>query len=174
MKALILIVLIVLSSNFNTVYGQPLGTEPGNKAPEISLPAINGDTIALSSFAGKMVLVDFWATWCSPCLREQPELAELYKKYKQAEFTNAKGFEIYGVSMDSKKNTWEDYVTKHGIDWIQVGDLKFWNSPTAKVYNIQELPFNVLIDGRGIIIAKNLHGEELDKELAKYLSVKSE
>jgi thiol-disulfide isomerase/thioredoxin len=172
MKAMILIVLIFLSSNFNTVYGQSLGTEPGNKAPEIRLPAISGDTIALSSFTGKLVLVDFWATWCSPCLREQPELAQLYKKYKQAEFSNGKGFEIYGVSMDSKKTSWEDYVKKTGIDWTQVGDLKFWSSPTAKVYNIQELPFNVLIDGKGLIIAKNLHGEELDKELEKYLKVK--
>ncbi len=80
-----------------------------------------------------------------------------------------KGFEIFGVSLDSKKANWENIINKDGIDWIQVSDLKFWSSPVAKLYNIQELPFNVLIDGNGIILAKNLHGEELEKELAKYL-----
>jgi thiol-disulfide isomerase/thioredoxin len=117
-------------------------------------------------------LIDFWATWCAPCLKEQPELAQLYKKYKNAAFTNAKRFEIYGVSMDSKKATWEGAISKYAIDWTQVSDLKFWNSQVAKTYDLQELPFNLLIDGMGIIIAKNLHGEDLNKELAKYLLAK--
>ena len=174
MKNLVLIIFIILSGYIQTLSGQTLGTETGNKAPEIRLPSISGDTVALSSLKGKLVLIDFWATWCSPCLREQPELAQLYKKYKPAEFTNGKGFEIFGVSLDSKKANWQDAINKNGIDWIQVSDLKFWNSPVAKLYKIPELPFNLLIDGKGVIIAKNLHGEELDKELAKYLSVKSE
>ena len=172
MKKLVLIALIIFGSNFQAVFGQNLGTEVGDKAPEIRLPAPGGDTIALSSLKGKLVLIDFWATWCAPCVKEQPELAQLYKKYKTAEFTIGKGFEIYGVSMDSKKATWEGAISKFGINWIQVSDLKFWSSPVAKLYNLQELPYNLLIDGKGIILAKNLHGEELDKELAKYLLVK--
>jgi len=172
MKNLLLITLIIFGFNFQGVLGQTIGTEIGNKAPEIRLPAPGGDTIALSSSKGKLVLIDFWANWCAPCVKEQPELAQLYKKYKNAEFTKGKGFEIFGVSMDSKKTTWEGAISKFGIDWIQVSDLKFWSSPVAKFYNLQELPFNLLIDGKGIILAKNLHGEELDKEIAKYLLVK--
>ena len=118
------------------------------------------------------VLVDFWATWCAPCVKEQPELAELYKKYKNAGFTNGKGFEIYGVSLDSKKSSWENLTNKMNISWIQVSDLKFWSSPVTRTYNIQALPFNVLIDGNGIILAKNLHRAELEKGIAKYLNKK--
>jgi peroxiredoxin len=169
MKNLVLIILIICCSNLQTLSGQDLGTEIGNKAPEIRLPSLAGDTIALSSLKGKLVLIDFWATWCAPCVKEQPELAKLYNKFKNAEFTNGKGFEIFGVSLDSKKDSWQNIVNKNGIDWIQVSDLKFWTSPVAKLYNIQELPFNLLIDGNGLIISKNLHGEELEKELAKYL-----
>ena len=169
MKNLALIALIFLYSNGQAVFGQSLGTGIGDKAPEIRLPSLNGDTISLASFNGKLVLIDFWATWCAPCLKEQPELAQLYKKYKHAEFTMGTGFEIYGVSMDSKKSNWQDFVIKSKIDWVQVSDLKFWSSPVAKLYNLQELPYNWLVDGNGVIIGINLHGEELDKELAGYL-----
>jgi|WetSurMetagenome_2_1015567.scaffolds.fasta_scaffold601427_2 peroxiredoxin len=153
------------------IQAQTVGTEIGNKAPEIRLPSPKGDTIALSSLKGKVVLIDFWATWCAPCVNEQPELRKLYEKYKDAGFTKGQGFEIYGVSLDSKKANWEGMISKANITWIQVSDLKFWSSPVAKLYNIQELPFNLLIDGNGIIFAKNLHGEELEKELERYLKV---
>jgi len=169
MKNLVLIALVLCLSNFQAVFGQAPGTEIGDKAPEIRLPSLAGDTIALSSLKGKVVLIDFWATWCAPCLKEIPELAKLYNKFKNADFVNAKGFEIYGVSMDSKKANWQKIINENGIDWIQVSDLKFWSSPVAKLYNLQELPFNLLIDGNGIILAKNLHGEELEKELSNYL-----
>jgi len=169
MKNLVLIVLMILVSCLKTAVGQDIGTEIGDKAPEIPLPSVAGDTIALSSLKGKLVLIDFWATWCMPCLKEQPELGKLYHKFKNADFTKGKGFEIFGVSMDSKKATWEDAINKYKIDWIQVSDLKFWSSPVAKLYNLQELPFNILIDGNGIILAKNLHGEELEKELDTFV-----
>ena len=169
MKKLLLFALILLGTNFQVVSGQSFGTEIGNRAPEIRLPALNGDTIPLSSLKGKLVLIDFWATWCLPCVKEQPELAQLHNKYKNAEFTSGKGFEIYGISMDSKKATWEGAVNKYGITWIQVSDLKFWSSPVAKAYNLEELPYNLLLDGNGIILAKNLHGEDLEKELARHL-----
>ena len=110
----------------------------------------------------------FGSTWCAPCAKEQAELAVVYGKYKDATYTRGKGFEIYGVSLDSKKANWESMIRKVGMDWIQVSDLKFWSSPVAKLYNLQELPFNLLIDGNGIILAINLHGGELESELAKY------
>ncbi len=161
--------LLLLSLGSSTLTAQSIGLERGNKAPEIKLPGIKGDTVALSSLKGKLVLIDFWGTWCAPCVQEQAELARLYKKYKLASFTNGKGFEIYGVALEAKKPNWENFVAKNKINWIQVSDLKFWRSPVAKAYNIQELPFNVLIDGKGIILAENLHGTDLEKEIGKYL-----
>ena len=170
MRTLILaITLLLFGSLISTVTAQLTGLEKGNKAPEIRLPTIKGDTVSLSSLKGKLVLIDFWGTWCSPCVQEQSELARLYKKYKPASFTNGKGFEIYGVALEAKKPNWENFVAKNKISWIQVSDLKFWRSPVARTYNIQELPFNVLIDGKGVILAKNLHGPDLEEEIGKNL-----
>ena len=170
MRTLILsVALLLFGSIYSTVAAQSTGLEIGNKSPEIKLPTTKGDIVALSSLKGKLVLIDFWGTWCSPCVEEQSELAKLYSKYKPAAFTNGKGFEIYGVSLDVKKSNWENFITKNKINWIQVSDLKFWTSPVAKTYNIQGLPFNILIDGKGIILAKNLHGIDLEKEIARYL-----
>jgi len=170
MRTLILFVaLLLFGSTISTLSAQKTGLEPGNKAPEIKLPTLKGDTVALSTLKGKLVLIDFWGTWCSQCVQEQSELAKLYRKYKLAAFTNGKGFEIYGVSLDVKKSNWENFINTNKIDWIQVSDLKFWRSPVAKTYNIQGLPFNVLIDGNGIILAKNLHGIDLEKGIARFL-----
>ena len=170
MRILVFIaVLLLFGSSISTLTAQSTGLEKGNKAPEIKLPAIKGDTVSLSSLIGKLVLIDFWGTWCAPCVEEQSELARLYSKYRKTRFTNGNGFEIYGVSLDSKKTNWENFVTKNKINWIQVSDLKFWRSPVARTYNIQGLPFNVLIDSKGVILAKNLHGTELEKEINKCL-----
>lgn len=170
MRILILsVVLLLFSSTFSTISAQSIGLEPGNKSPEIKLPTIKGDTVALSSLKGKLVLIDFWGTWCAPCVEEQAELAKLYREFKQSTFTNGKGFEIYGVSLDAKKSNWENFITTNKINWIQVSDLKFWRSPVAKTYNIQALPFNILMDGNGIILAKNLHGIDLEKGIARFL-----
>jgi len=165
----ILILSVVLLLIVGTISAQSIGLEPGNKAPEIKLPTTKGDTVALSSLKGKLVLIDFWGTWCAPCVAEQAELAKLYNKYKRSTFTNGKGFEIYGVSLDAKKFNWENFITTNKINWIQVSDLKFWRSPVAKTYNIQALPFNILMDSNGIILAKNLHGMDLEKSIAKFL-----
>jgi peroxiredoxin len=142
----------------------------GEKAPEITLPALTGELISLSSQKGKVVLVDFWASWCAPCMEEQPELKALYKQYNNSESTDKK-FEIFGVSLDSKKPAWKAAIKKYNIKWIQVSDLKFWTSPIAKTYEIEALPFNVLLNKEGIIVGVNLHGKELEAaikaELAK-------
>jgi thiol-disulfide isomerase/thioredoxin len=171
MKKLILMVAIVLAGSYLlNVFAQKQGIEIGNKAPEISLPSPEGKIVTLSSLTNKVVLIDFWGTWCAPCVKEQPELAKLYKKYKSRSFKNGIGFEIYGVSLDAKRENWENGIKTQKINWIQVSDLKFWRSPVAKTYNIQELPYNMLLDGRGVILAKNLHGAELEKYISKFLS----
>lgn len=168
-NSILAVVLFLFCSSFTPVTAQTIGLEIGNKAPEIKLPSLKGDSLTLSSLKGKLVLIDFWATWCAPCVAEQSELASLHLKYKHNLFTNGKGFEIYGVSLDAKKSNWENFITKNKISWIQVSDLKFWRSPVAKSYNIQELPYNILIDGNGIILAKNLHGNDLEKGIARYI-----
>ena len=170
MKKLFLLISIFLFSCYlTTAFAQKSGLEIGDIAPEISLPSPEGKVIALTSFKNKLVLIDFWGTWCAPCVKEQPELAKLYKKYKSQSFANGNGFEIFGVSLDAKKENWENGIKSQNINWIQVSDLKFWRSPVAKTYNIQELPFNLLLDGRGVILAKNLHGAELEKVISKFL-----
>ena len=168
MKKIILIA-TVFCLYFTVAFSQTTGLNIGDKAPEINLPNLKGDTIKLSSFREKIVLIDFWGTWCSPCVKEQPKLVELYRKYKNSVFTSGNGFEIYGVSLDNKKKSWESIINKYKINWIQVSDLQFWASPVAKEYDLQELPYNLLIDGKGVIIAKNLHGAELEKALKRIL-----
>lgn len=148
-------------------YAQSEALQVGQEAPEISLPTPQGDTVRLSSLRGKLVLVDFWATWCAPCVEEQPELRALYKKYDGG--TEDGSFEIFGVSLDRNRDNWLAGIERFHIDWIQVSDLLFWRSPVANDYTIQGLPFNVLVDEQGTIIASNLHGTELEDFIADYL-----
>lgn len=146
---------------------QSAGIDIGDKAPGITLANPEGDAVSLNSLKGHVVLIDFWASWCAPCMQEQPMLVKLYNKYQKKMFKSGNGFEIFGVSLDNKKANWVAAIKRMKITWPQVSDLKFWNSGPAKIYGIEELPYNVLIDGKGIIIAKNLHGDELEKTLAK-------
>ena len=166
-QALIIISLLCLASSKPLAQSSNsnIGLTLGKEAPEIKLPNPKGDTIALSSLRGKIVLIDFWASWCSPCLKEQPELRSLYKIHKQSAFLNANGFEIYSVSLDSKAAEWASAIKKFKMNWTQVSDLKFWNSAAANLYNIEEIPYNLLIDSNGIIVAKDVHGKDLNKVL---------
>ena len=150
------------------MYAQNGALKIGQPAPEISLPAPNGNTVTLSSLKGKLVLIDFWATWCAPCVKEQPELKALYDKHSDK--VKAGKFEILGVSLDKSKEHWEENIKRLKINWLQVSDLMFWRSPVAKDYAIEGLPFNVIIDEQGKIIAINLHGAALEDFIGNYLS----
>jgi peroxiredoxin len=149
---------------FHSVVASMLSTAIGQPAPEIALESPEGNEIALSSFKGKVVLIDFWASWCGPCRKEMPNVVKAYAKFKN------KGFEIFGVSLDQDKSRWVDAIQKDGITWPQVSDLKQWQSSVVRQYNIQGIPYTVLLDREGKILAKNLRGEELEKKLAEVLN----
>ena len=137
----------------------------GQTAPEFSLPDPNGKLISLSSFRGKYVLVDFWASWCSPCRMENPVVVAAYQQYKNRNFT------VLGVSLDQPggKDAWLKAVMQDGLVWTQVSDLKFWNSPVVSFYRINGIPYNVLVDPQGKIIAESLRGDDLGATLDRVL-----
>lgn len=136
----------------------------GTAAPEISMNTPDDKVLSLSSMKGKIVLVDFWASWCGPCRAENPNVVAAYNKYK------SKGFDIYSVSLDKDKDKWIAAIQKDGLAWPNhVCDFKYWQSPVVPLYNISGIPTNVLLDKNGNIIAKNLRGEDLEKKLAEIL-----
>ena len=149
---------------FHGVVSSMLATTIGQTAPDISLTTPEGKELSLSSFKGKVVLIDFWASWCGPCRKEMPNVVKAYAKFKN------KGFEIFGVSLDMDKDRWVEAIAKDGITWPQVSDLKQWGSSVVKLYNIQGIPYTVLLDKEGKILAKNLRGEELEQKLAEVLN----
>jgi peroxiredoxin len=152
-----------MQQQLNSVKLQEMISKLGVDAPEIVLPTPYGDSIRLSSFKGKYVLVDFWASWSAPCRSENRNLAAIYKKFKP------KGFEIYQVSLDKTRDAWITAIREDGCSWINVSDLKFWDSPAAKLYTIESVPTSFLLDKEGTIMAKNLEGQALYDRLAQLL-----
>ncbi|MBP7808473.1 MAG: TlpA family protein disulfide reductase [Bacteroidia bacterium] len=142
------------------------GLNLGNKAPEIEMMDPAGQAIKLSSLKGKIVLIDFWASWCRPCRLENPNVVAVHKKYKDQKLKNGNGFTIYSVSLDSNKDGWQNAIAADSLLWSShVSDLLGWNNSAALKYGVQGIPTNYLIDGDGIIIGKALRGVDLEKAL---------
>lgn len=147
----------------NSVEAQIKKSLSGKPAPEISLPDTEGKQVTLSSFRGKYVLVDFWASWCGPCRRENPTVVEAYNRFKDKNFT------VLGVSLDKQKEPWLKAIVDDQLNWTHISDLKYWQSVVVPLYGIQGIPFNVLVDPDGKIVAENLRGTALGQKLEEIL-----
>jgi peroxiredoxin len=134
-------------------------TAVGSPAMDFTENDVNGNPVKLSSYKGKYVLLDFWASWCGPCRKENPNVVKAYNKYHD------KGFDILAVSLDEKKDKWMEAIAKDGLPWTHVSDLKGWKNAAAQMYNISAVPSNLLLDKNGNIVAKDLRAEELQKKL---------
>lgn len=147
------------------------GLNLGNKAPEIEMMDPSGKIVKLSSLKGKIVLIDFWASWCRPCRIENPNVVAAYNNYKDKKFKNGDSFTIYSVSLDQNKEAWQAAITQDGLVWpAHVSDLLGWNNAAAMKYGVAGIPTNYLINGEGIIIGKALRGPDLEKALENIIA----
>jgi thiol-disulfide isomerase/thioredoxin len=133
----------------------------GGEAPDFTMNQVDGTPLSLNSLRGKVLLVDFWASWCGPCRRENPHVVALYQKYKD------KGFEILGVSLDKTQENWVNAIQSDGLIWKHVSDLKGWGNEVAKMYGISSIPHTILLDKQGKILARGLRSAQLEQELHK-------
>lgn len=147
-----------------------LATAEGSVAPDFTAPTPDGKEITLSEIKGKVTIVDFWAAWCGPCRKENPNIVKVYEKYHD------KGLEILGVSLDGTprqkdaKQEWLNAIEKDGLTWNHVSNLNYFNGPVAKKYNIRSIPAMFILDSEGKIVAKNLRGPALEKKIAELLN----
>jgi len=163
------IVLLILMLGISPALAQTgiqQGIEIGNKAPEIIENSITGNPLKLSSLSGKIVLIDFWASWCKPCRNENPFVVASYQKYKDAAFIDGNGFTIFSVSLDKDPKAWKNAILMDGLSWENHVCVLNSNASYIQSYNISMIPTNFLIDGNGVILASNLRGKALDEKLA--------
>ena len=139
----------------------------GQKAPEFTMNDVNGSPVSLSSKIGsKLLLIDFWAAWCNPCRQENPNVVKVYNEFHK------KGFDVFGVSLDQKKEAWVKAIADDKLAWTHVSDLQYWNNAVAKIYAVNSIPANFLLDETGKIIGKNLRGQDLYNKVNEVLGVK--
>ena len=139
-------------------------TSIGEIAPNFEGPSPSGEILSLSNLKGKVTIIEFWASWCKPCRIENPNLVRLYKEM------HSKGLEIVGVSLDRNRSSWLRAIDDDGLIWSHVSNLKFWQDPIAKLYNIRAIPASFIIDKEGRIIQKNLRGPQLAAKISELLS----